>query len=116
MQGQSEGQLEDGQRGAEPLPAEAERGPQEAARHHGPQNQVKKKVSTLEELFSHDDQFIPCRHRDCLEDPDESTGTCSLKLFPEENSWHYITVTPTRPDRKIEFAINVVITGMTLSI
>ena len=52
------------------------------------------------------------RHRDCLEDPDEATGTCSLKLFPEENSWHYITVTPTRPDRKIEFAINVVITGM----
>ena len=52
------------------------------------------------------------RHRDCLEDSDEATGTCSLKLFPEENSWHYITVTPTRPDRKIEFAINVVITGM----
>ena len=44
LQGQPEGQLEDGQRGAEPLPAEAERGPQEAARHHGPQDQVKKKV------------------------------------------------------------------------
>ena len=40
LQGQPEGQLKDGQRGAEPLPAEAERGPQEAARHHGPQNQV----------------------------------------------------------------------------
>ena len=47
-----------------------------------------------------------------MEDSDEATGTCSLKLFPEENSWHYITVTPTRPDRKIEFAINVIITGM----
>ena len=56
--------------------------------------------------------FLLNRHRDCLEDPDEATGSCSLKLFPEENSWHYITVTPTRPDRKIEFAINVVITGM----
>ena len=47
LQGQPEGQLEDGQRGAEPLPAEAERGPQEAARHHGPQNQVKN-----QEIFS----------------------------------------------------------------
>ena len=67
----------------------------------------------MKSYFLIDDQSF-CRHRDCLEDPDESTGTCSLKLFPEENSWHYITVTPTRPDRKIEFAINVVITGMTV--
>ena len=77
---------------------------------------MKKEVSTLENTFLIDDQLTFCRHRDCLEDPDESTGTCSLKLFPEENSWHYITVTPTRPDRKIEFAINVVITGLTLEI
>ena len=51
LQGQPEGQLEDGQRGAEPLPAEAERGPQEAARHHGPQNQVKERVLTLENEY-----------------------------------------------------------------
>ena len=41
MQGRPEGQLEVGQRGAEPLPAEAERGSEEAARHHGPQDQVR---------------------------------------------------------------------------
>ena len=51
LQGQPEGQLEDGQRGAEPLPAEAERGPQEAARHHGSQNQVEERVSTLENEY-----------------------------------------------------------------
>ena len=49
------------------------------------------------------------RKRDCLKD---SVGSgCDLKLFPEENSWHYITITPTRTDRRIEFAINVKITG-----
>lgn len=49
------------------------------------------------------------RRRDCLEDSDKDG--CSLKLFPEEMEWHYITITPTRSDRRIEFAINVVITG-----
>ena len=37
---------------------------------------------------------------------------CSLDLYPEENSWHFITVTPTIGDRVIAFAISVAITGM----
>ncbi len=49
------------------------------------------------------------RRRDCLVDSDSSG--CSLNLFPEEDSWHYITVTPTRTERRVEFAINVKITG-----
>ena len=49
------------------------------------------------------------RRRDCLEDSDNNG--CSLNLFPEENSWHYLTVTPTRSDRMVSFAINVKITG-----
>ena len=36
---------------------------------------------------------------------------CSLSLYPEENSWHFITVTPTVADRVIAFAISVSITG-----
>ena len=36
---------------------------------------------------------------------------CSLDLYPEENSWHFITVTPTIGDRVIAFAISVAITG-----
>ena len=56
---------------------------------------------------------INYRRRDCLKDSDSSG--CSLNLFAEENSWHYITVTPTRSDKTIEFAINVIITGKTLA-
>ena len=54
------------------------------------------------------------RKRDCLKDSDSSSG-CSLKLFPEENAWHFVTLTPTRADRRVEFAINVIITGKTLA-
>ncbi len=50
------------------------------------------------------------RRRDCLVDSDSSG--CALNLFPEEDSWHYITVTPTRTERRVEFAINVKITGL----
>ena len=46
---------------------------------------------------------------------DSDSSGCSLNLFAEENSWHYITVTPTRSDKTIEFAINVIITGKTLA-
>lgn len=49
------------------------------------------------------------RKRDCLKDSE--AGMCSLKLFPEEDAWHFITISPTRTDRRVEFAINVVITG-----
>jgi hypothetical protein len=34
-----------------------------------------------------------------------------MVLYPEEESWHYITITPTRSDRIIEFAIGIIITG-----
>ena len=34
-----------------------------------------------------------------------------MPLYPEEESWHYITITPTKVDRIIEFAIGIVITG-----
>ena len=37
-----------------------------------------------------------------------------MELYPEENSWHFITVTPTVENRVIAFAISVSITGMTL--
>ncbi len=55
------------------------------------------------------------RRRDCLADSD-GAGGCSLNLFPEEDSWHYITVTPTRTERRVEFAINVKITGAEISL
>ena len=35
---------------------------------------------------------------------------CSLDLYPEENTWHYITAIPTLSDKIIAFAISVVIT------
>ena len=44
LQGQPKGQLKDGQRGAESLSAKAERCTEEAARHHGPQDQVSFRV------------------------------------------------------------------------
>jgi hypothetical protein len=49
------------------------------------------------------------RKRECNED-DASSVACSLDLYPEENSWHYITVTPTRAERVIAFAISVALT------
>lgn len=53
------------------------------------------------------------RRQSCLENnysylPDR----CSLELYPEENTWHYITVIPTLADKIIEFAISVVISGI----
>ena len=50
------------------------------------------------------------RKRDCNQDG-TSSAACSLDLFPEENSWHFITVTPTVADRVIAFAISVSING-----
>lgn len=41
---------------------------------------------------------------------DSDSSGCSLSLFPEEDSWHYVTVTPTRTDRRVEFAVNVKVT------
>ena len=53
---------------------------------------------------------LSLRKRDCNQDG-TSTAACSLDLYPEENSWHFITVTPTVPDRVIAFAISVSILG-----
>ena len=50
------------------------------------------------------------RKRDCNQDG-TSTAACSLDLYPEENSWHFITVTPKVSDRVIAFAISISITG-----
>ena len=36
---------------------------------------------------------------------------CSLDLYPEENTWHYITAIPTLSDKIITFGISVVING-----
>ncbi|CAB4064028.1 unnamed protein product [Lepeophtheirus salmonis] len=43
------------------------------------------------------------RSMNCLEQGD----ICSLKLYPQENSWHYLTLTPTKLNKQIEFAISV---------
>jgi hypothetical protein len=38
-----------------------------------------------------------------------------MLLYPEEESWHYITISPTKMDRIIEFAIGIIITGQEIS-
>ena len=40
---------------------------------------------------------------------------CSLDLYPEENTWHYITAIPTLSDKIISFGISVVINGKSTS-
>ena len=59
--------------------------------------------------------MIIFRHHECNKDDDSEhrsqSDSCSMLLYPEEESWHYITITPTKVDRIIEFAIGIVITG-----
>ena len=59
------------------------------------------------------------RHHECNKEEDDGgqrgqqgSDSCSMVLYPEEESWHYVTITPTRSDRIIEFAIGIIITGI----